>query len=246
MPYSAEELAIELEKRSGRQIDLKINRNVSNLLTVNPVPLKGGGGDVDYLFKVSLNFIFLDSPLEVVKALASFLKRATKRNRAVIRRFINENYHKIEAPAAPVKTVIEGHFFNLQLIIDKLKRVYFDSGLDIKITWARSPKNMPGAWNEEPGNRKRTRKGSTRCIQFATFDEKRNLIRVNPRLDNPSVPLYFIEFVIYHEMLHAVVKPTITPSGRMTYHHSEFRRRERLFPYYEAANEWEKDCLSKI
>jgi len=64
-------------------------------------------------------------------------------------------------------------------------------------------------------------------------------IRINPVLDRRNVPLYFIRFVVYHEMLHSSMREE-RKNGRRSVHNPEFRKRERLFREYEKAISWEK------
>ena len=40
---------------------------------------------------------------------------------------------------------------------------------------------------------------------FGTIQEEDRVIRINPLLDQPFVPLWFLQYVLYHEMLHSVV-----------------------------------------
>jgi hypothetical protein len=65
------------------------------------------------------------------------------------------------------------------------------------------------------------------------------MIRINPILDSRSVPRYFLEFIVYHEMLHADIgiKKGVV---RRIIHSSEFKKREKLFKHYEKAINWEK------
>jgi hypothetical protein len=65
------------------------------------------------------------------------------------------------------------------------------------------------------------------------------VIKINPILDSDRVPRYFLEFVIYHEMLHADIGIE-DGSGRRELHSREFRKREKLFRHYEKASAWEK------
>ncbi len=62
--------------------------------------------------------------------------------------------------------------------------------------------------------------------------------RINPILDNERVPYYFIEFVVYHEMLHAHIRVQ-KKNGRRSVHSKEFRDREKMFRDYEDAMAWE-------
>jgi hypothetical protein len=62
---------------------------------------------------------------------------------------------------------------------------------------------------------------------------------MNPLLDRRTVPRFFVEFIVYHEMLHADIGVE-TRNGRRRVHTWEFRRRERLFREYARAISWEK------
>lgn len=88
-----------------------------------------------------------------------------------------------------------------------------------------------------------SKSGAFRYMTFGTYDRQRNQIRLNPLLDDEKVPPYFVEFVVYHEMLHAVCKPEIDTRGRMISHTKEFRRLEKKFPQYAEAKEWERKSL---
>jgi hypothetical protein len=69
-----------------------------------------------------------------------------------------------------------------------------------------------------------------------------DVIRISPLLDRRSVPSYFVEFIVYHEMLHADLS-VATERGRRRLHPEEFRIRERQFISYEKAIAWEKKNL---
>ena len=59
-------------------------------------------------------------------------------------------------------------------------------------------------------------------------------------LDKKKVHPFFIEFIIYHEMLHADIGVRES-KGRRTVHCREFRRREKIFKKYSEAIAWEKE-----
>ncbi len=54
-------------------------------------------------------------------------------------------------------------------------------------------------------------------------------IRIHPLLDDSRVPRTFVEYIVFHEMLHAVV-PSDRSSGRRYDHPEAFRVLERSFP----------------
>ena len=72
------------------------------------------------------------------------------------------------------------------------------------------------------------------------------IIRIHPRLDAPFVPTWFLEYVIYHEMLHARVPDEFTAEGRRLVHTEEFNRREREFLHYRRARRWEDENLARF
>ncbi|HSW64815.1 MAG TPA: hypothetical protein VLH56_16125 [Dissulfurispiraceae bacterium] len=67
------------------------------------------------------------------------------------------------------------------------------------------------------------------------------MIRISRYLDRKAVPHYYVAYVVYHEMLHAVLGVR-QKNGRSLIHTAEFRKREKLFHDYEQAMAWEKGC----
>jgi hypothetical protein len=65
-------------------------------------------------------------------------------------------------------------------------------------------------------------------------------------LDQPFVPLWFLQYILYHEMLHSVVPDEIVGSGRRRVHTEEFNRRERKFRSYRRARRWEEENLARF
>ena len=65
---------------------------------------------------------------------------------------------------------------------------------------------------------------------------------MHPSLDRPDVPGFFVDFIVFHEMLHQLF-PSGDATGRRVHHPRAFRERERAFPVYEAALRWERENL---
>ena len=59
------------------------------------------------------------------------------------------------------------------------------------------------------------------------------------------MPRFFVEFVVFHELLHHVV-PARRAGERLEYHTPEFRRRERAHPDYRRAVRWETENLEAL
>jgi predicted metal-dependent hydrolase len=55
-------------------------------------------------------------------------------------------------------------------------------------------------------------------------------------LDDPSVPAYVVDFVLYHELLHKKHGSNLV-NGRRLAHSSGFRAEERQFAEYAAAEQ---------
>jgi predicted metal-dependent hydrolase len=66
-------------------------------------------------------------------------------------------------------------------------------------------------------------------------------IIINKTLDVHNIPEWFVEYVLYHEMLH-IKHPARLVKGRRVYHTNAFRLEEQRFPSYQEA----QDLLDQI
>jgi hypothetical protein len=69
------------------------------------------------------------------------------------------------------------------------------------------------------------------------YDAAHHAIVISRLLDRPEVPLFVVEYVMYHEMLHLRF-PVERRGARRCVHSAEFRRVEEQFPQYKEAVEW--------
>lgn len=130
----------------------------------------------------------------------------------------------------PLELSHEGAYFDLKSLFDKVNAEYFDDALrGYAITWGRRRKQPPKEY-----------------FVFGTIQEEDRVIRIHPLLDAPFVPTWFLEYVIYHEMLHAVVPEEVDENGRRKVHTDEFYRRERQFHCFQRARRWEDDNLDRF
>jgi hypothetical protein len=123
----------------------------------------------------------------------------------------------------------KGRFFDIQAIFDDLNKRYFDKKVRCTITWGRLV---------SPGKPRRT-------IKVGSYILEHNLIRIHPGLDQQWIPLFYIQWVIFHEMLH-VVHPINTVNGRRRFHTNAFARDERRFEDYDRAIIWEKRNVASL
>lgn len=141
---------------------------------------------------------------------------------------------KVARPQLPLQRQLsletEGRFFDLRAIFDKLNARHFGNRLrGYQVVWGRKRRERPQEY-----------------FIFGTIQEEDRIIRINPWLDQRFVPQWFLEYVLYHEMLHAVVPDRIGNDGRRCVHTDEFYRREREFRFYKRARRWEDENLARF
>jgi len=108
-------------------------------------------------------------------------------------------------------------------------RDYFEDQIDARITWG------------PPGARRRRR----RSIKMGSYSVEDRLIRIHPALDRQFIPDYFLEWIVYHEMLHQVHDIPVV-AGRRRFHTPEFIAEERAYEHYDRARVWERQNLDRI
>ncbi|MEO5361658.1 MAG: SprT-like domain-containing protein [Nitrospirota bacterium] len=205
----ADSLEKLIGKAAGRHINLTITDNSTSMLshrhTVN--------GDVN----VRIHRMFLDAGAEVIEEIAEFVKNR-RRKTPLIREFIRNNSVSLDR-CSKRRTVIdpEGKYHNLKRIYDALNEEYFDRRLSFDITWGR-----------------RQTKTAYRKRRLGSCDTTDNVITIHRALDRAAIPRYFVEYVVYHEMLHAALGIRLI-NGRRSIHGRDFKLRERLFRDFDRA-----------
>jgi len=76
-------------------------------------------------------------------------------------------------------------------------------------------------------------------------DSTHKHITISRSLDSPDVPRYVIEYVVFHEMLH-IAHPTQHINGRRYNHTAAFKKDERKFAHYHAAERWIENNVRKL
>ena len=215
------ELRRRLERGAGKPILMTVTDNRTSMVYV--IPASHG------YVKVRLHHMFLDAPPRVVKALTQFIRRPNSACHRELNTFIRANEHRIGGrPRHKVAINLshKGFQFDLRKIYERLNNRYFDGRVRVAITWGKS--------------NARTRRYS---IDFGSYDAPRRIIRVNPALDRPFVPGFFVDYIVYHEMLHAAIGFREAANGRRMLHSARFRREESQFRFYRSALRWESANL---
>ena len=68
-------------------------------------------------------------------------------------------------------------------------------------------------------------------------DAAHDTITISKTLDSHEVPEWFVEYIMFHEMLH-IKHPARIMNGRRYYHTPAFRAEEKSYPAYAQAQEW--------
>lgn len=219
--WNAKELTAALKRESARPVQLTLTENRSVLLSFR----KRGE-----LVEVRLHQMFLHAPIKVVRAVARGLKRKSRGADGEVRRFMNENLHRVrKLPKTLPSIQTKGKAHDLQEVYERLNGRFFGGRLRVPLTWGRGSG--------------RARRGG---LTFGSYDPVLGLIRIHPVLDRRDVPIFFLESVIYHEMLHHHLGGTPDRVGRTVYHSRAFREAEASYPLHRSALAWEKANLPHL
>jgi len=160
------------------------------------------------------------APENVLHAIAHIL--LAKLYRKPIDRAVSARYrryvasHDLTAKARLVRQLrgrkhihsARGHHYHLEEIFDDLNRRFFHGLMGRpQLTWSR--------------DHARNRLGH--------YDPAHNAIVISRAFDDPRVPRYAVEYIVYHEMLH-LKHPVKLRGSRRCVHSREFLAEEELFP----------------
>ena len=206
------------QERCNKPVIIIITDNATSMISVR---------EKHDAVSVRLHRIFLKADERVLDEVAAFIKEKGGKTPA-IKAFIRNNKSCLkDSPPRTVTINPHGRFYNLIDIFNVLNRDYFDDRVAASITWG-----------------KRSSRYAVRKRTLGSYQKKTNTIRINPILDRRKIPRYVIEFVAYHEMLHAVID-TVVKNGRRSIHSKAFNNREHEYRNYDKAIEWEKRVFIK-
>jgi hypothetical protein len=219
--HKAASLAQHLARDLGMPVRLSVTDNRSTMISFRRAPSA---------LRLRLHHMFLDAPDPVLQAVADYAGRGRSQAGRVLDDFIKREQPRIrqERDDSDERFSPEGRFFHLEEIRDVLNDRFFQGGVRASIGWGRAP-----------GRRRR------KSIRLGVYDHQTREIRIHPALDHPEVPRFFVEFIVFHEMLHQLF-PSSNGPGRRVHHPRAFRDRERAFPLYEAAIAWERENLRAL
>jgi hypothetical protein len=179
-----------------------------------------------------VHHMFLHAPPAIWTALGDYLFTGDRDAASGIAHYIEQHRHDIRRPERrPVALSTRGRHHDLREICQAINLRYFAGEVSVNITWARNQTGRPSS--------------GRRSIKLGSYTSRDRLIRVHPALDAAFVPRYFVEYIVYHEMLHHVLPPKLQ-NGRRELHGPGFLARERQFQDYQLALRWERENLGKL
>ena len=222
---SLESFREKLERKSGVSLELVVTRNRSTMLNLLQAPVG--------IVRLSIHEIFLQAPDQVLKSVAHYIKRSPfrrKHHSGVLQRYIDEQMQRssyLPKKKKPLRAA--GKVYHLQELFQQVNRSYFESSLELPISWFTPRKGLP-----------------TSRVVFGKYEADCEVIKINERLDAPFVPRYFLLFVLYHEALHHLIPSYVDERGRVRKHGPYFKHAERRFKDYERAKKWQKSHLDRF
>lgn len=163
------------------------------------------------------------------KVLTALLQQEsiTESFRSIVRPFLSEiRGRRAQVVKKPVEP--EPCKDNLSAIYATLNEKYFNGSLSAGIQWSKGSKTP-----------------NRRSFSFGSYDPRKNLIRIHPRLKQDFVPMMVLELTVYHEMCHQF-HPPFKANGQWRTHHEKFKLKEREFEHYRDAMAWEKNNWIKL
>lgn len=206
-------------------------------------------------FEIRAHHMFMGCEPEIAEAIARLVGAKDQRLKAAardkIQAYIRAHHDTISFEPSAGELAHRGEHFHLGVLLEEVVEGLEPALKDalghigpIHITWGR-------------------RGQGTRSIRFGSYDFDRKLIRIHPALDRDWVPRYFISFIVYHELLHALFPPRLADDTPITsaaasskrsregrkrrlIHTPEFVAMERRFVHYDKAMRWEAANLQRI
>ncbi len=167
--------------------------------------------------------LVLDAVAEILVA-RLFRRKPSREARAVYLRFILSPALRPRidslrrSRSRPRSDSRRGQHVDLAAIFDRLNRRYFNGRISVSAL----------VWSARP----------LRSI-LGHYDSGHGLITINRSLDSPRVPRYVLDYLMFHEMLHAEFP--VEPNGhRRAIHSRKFREAEKQFLEYHRAIRWLK------
>ncbi|QLE59705.1 M48 family peptidase [Nostoc sp. TCL26-01] len=165
---------------------------------------------------------FINAPNEVLQALVeSAIFGKSQHNTQIIRAFASTQEYsnillELDLIAEVVAEKAKGKFYDLDKLFEQVNQEYFAASLaKPRLAWSRI----------------------NTYRKLGHYELARDRVVISLTLDDPKVPRFVVEFVLYHELLHKYYG-TKWVDGRRMVHTKEFRASESKFKFYNEASRW--------
>ncbi|MCI0341805.1 MAG: hypothetical protein L0216_11760 [Planctomycetales bacterium] len=200
------------------------------VVTSNRTVLASLGGPFEAR-RLRVHPVLAGAPDPVAEALARLYLQSPRRDtrralHARLRTYLREHEAELPTPTGPRLAPPEGEIHDLAAVFRRVNERFFGGRLQVELGWTRKPgRRTLSRWYEVPGAISR--------------------IGVNRLLDHEDVPARVLEYLLYHEGLHELLRDH-RHRGKRVYHHAEFRRRERLFQGWREAGREAERFLARL
>ncbi len=218
-----------LRLRLGAPVEVEVTDNTYTMISFTR--RRGGYG-------VRLHHMFLGAPDDILERLAAYVRGHDRQASAVLDDYIHE-HRRLIRHVSPVKRQerlelsTRGRVHDLAKLLGRAsfqyRRMFGLEARDVAIAWAPAPKvRLP-----------------RRSIKLGSYSADTQIIRIHPALDQPAVPAYFVEWIVFHELLHHRFRADLKArNGRI--HTPHFCRLEQQYPFYFPAMAWERQNLDLL
>lgn len=218
-PGGAEGLQAQLCAQVGAPVSIVLHENRSTMISFRA---RADGG-----YAIRLHRVFLQAGADEVRAIGDYVLARSGSAEGRLKAFLRAHPPEARASVPGERPLVtQGRFHDLAEVLETLNARYFGGAPAPRIGWGRGS-----------AQRQRT-------IRLGAYDASSRRILIHPALDHPDVPRYFLELVVFHELLHDAIPANVDSAGRRSVHSDEFRAREREFADFERARAWERRHLS--
>lgn len=206
-----------ISERLKRPFTITITENRQTMMSLRPQ--RNGS------MNVRLHKFFLTAPDDVLNAVADWARHPRdKAAGVVVDAYIRAHAPKREQlPVAAESLQTRGKVHDLLPLYHAVNHAHFNNAIACAITWGRAP-----------------HRHRRRYMRLGSYAPHENLIRIHPHLDEEFVPEFFVQYIVFHEMLHAHLGIGESANGRRSIHPPSFRLMEQAYPDFARAEAWLK------
>jgi hypothetical protein len=182
---------------------------------------------------LSANEAFIEAPPAVMENMLFSVLLPKKRqvpHRLAVRRYADTSAFTNLAQQVSGNSVetkneqSRGRYYDLVAVFQRVNRQYFNDQMD-------SPRLV---WGQRLARRK-----------LGHYQPATDTVQVSRALDDPNVPKYVVDFIVYHELLHKQLGVQLS-GGRRYSHTPAFKKAEKRFRKFEEAQEFLKSIGDKL